>query len=45
MAWHLLNQAKEQATQKNFVQFVGREHLLSVAKHVTMFINQPDLFE
>lgn len=45
MAWHLLNQCEELPEQKNFVSFVGRDHLLSVAKHLTMFINDREKFK
>lgn len=34
----------ENPDQKNFVAFVGREHLLNVAKHLTMFVNDQSSF-
>jgi len=34
-----LKEVIENPEQKNIVAFVGREHLLNVAKHLTLFIN------
>lgn len=44
VAYNILKQVVENPEQKNFVSFVGREHLLNVAKHLTMFINDQKLF-
>jgi len=44
VAYNILKQVVENTEQKNFVSFVGREHLLNVAKHLTMFINDKKLF-
>lgn len=44
MAWHIHDQQKQHPDQKNFISFVGRDHLLNVAKHLTIFINDENQF-
>lgn len=44
MAYNILNKAMQNPSQQNFVAFVGREHLLSVAKHLSAFIQDPKSF-
>ena len=44
MAQVILKEAMNNPDQENFVAFVGREHLLSVAQNLGNFINNPKDF-
>jgi hypothetical protein len=39
MAYHILKEAVENPDQKSFVAFLGRNHLMPVAKQIANFLN------